>query len=122
MSANLKTHYRQEKYSPRPLSHNQWTNFMFKMKVTVRFRGPLANQMDSDSGQIEIVEGASLRDLLTLLITGNDTVRETWNSPEHIDRDTLILRNEVDIGLSGGLETKLTDGDVFVILPLVHGG
>lgn len=92
------------------------------MKITVRFRGPLANQMDSDSGQIEIVEGASLRDLLNLLITDNDTVKETWSSPEHIDRDTLILRNEVDIGLSGGLETKLTNGDVFVILPLVHGG
>ena len=92
------------------------------MKVTVRFRGPLANQMDSDSGQIEIVEGASLRDLLTLLIGKNDTVRDTWSSPEQIDRDTLILRNEVDVGLSGGLETELTDGDVFVILPLVHGG
>ena len=92
------------------------------MKITVRFRGPLANQMDSDSGQIEIVEGARLRDLLTLLLTGNDTVRKAWSSPEQIDRDTLILCNEVDIGLSGGLETELTNGDVLVILPLVHGG
>ena len=92
------------------------------MKITVRFRGPLANQMDSDSEQIETAEGASLRDLLTRLITENNTVKETWSNPEHIDRDTLILRNEVDIGLSGGLETELIDGDVLVILPLVHGG
>ena len=92
------------------------------MRITVRFRGPLANQMDSDSGQFEVPDSASLRELLVLLITGNDTVRETWNSPEHIDRDTLILRNEVDVGLTGGLETELADGDVFVILPLVHGG
>ena len=78
--------------------------------------------MDSDTGQIEVVEGASIRDLLLLLITSNDTVRDAWNSPEQIDRDTLILHNEVDIGLSGGLTTKLTDGDMLVILPLVHGG
>ncbi len=109
-------------YTPRSLSLGYLLCSLFKMIVTVRFRGPLSNQMDSDSGKIDVSEDASLRDLLTLLITKNDTVKDTWNSPEQIDRDTLILRNEVDVGLSGGLETKLTDGDVFVILPLVHGG
>jgi molybdopterin converting factor small subunit len=34
----------------------------------------------------------------------------------------MILCNEVDIGVTGGLNTILKDGDILTILPLVHGG
>jgi molybdopterin converting factor small subunit len=92
------------------------------MIVTVRFRGPLANQMKSGEYRIELDSGTNLSMLLSRLITENETVRDTWSTPEQIDRDTLILCNEVDIGLSGGLNTELNNRDVLVILPLVHGG
>ena len=91
------------------------------MIVTVRFRGPLANQMEAGTDQIEIAEGSTLRELMVRLLD-NDTVNGIWKTPEQIDRDTLILCNEADIGLTGGLETELKDGDILVILPLVHGG
>ena len=72
--------------------------------------------------EIELKSGASLSDLLRKVIDREKSVKEVWDSPEVIDRDALVLCNEADIGLSGGLETKLTEGDVIVILPLIHGG
>jgi molybdopterin converting factor small subunit len=34
----------------------------------------------------------------------------------------LILCNGTDIGLSGGLDTRMNEGDIIVVLPLIHGG
>ena len=92
------------------------------MRIKVRFRGPLANQMDSDTIQMEIAENVNLHELLLKLISENNGVQSVWQTPEQMDAENLMLCNEVDIGLSGGLKSGLKDGDVLVILPLVHGG
>ena len=60
--------------------------------------------------------------MFTELIEREKGVRDVWSSPEAMDRDALILCNESDIGLTGGLETIINDGDVLVVLPLIHGG
>ena len=92
------------------------------MIITVRFRGPLANQMESDTIQIELTEKSDLRVLLSELISANNSVKDVWKTPEQMDAENLMLCNEVDIGLLRGLKSELKDGDVLVILPLVHGG
>jgi len=92
------------------------------MRITVQFRGPLAKQFREGNIKIECKEGANLSGLLTKLLEKEDRVRDVWANPETMDRDALILCNESDIGLTGGLETKLSDGDVLVVLPLIHGG
>lgn len=93
-----------------------------KMIVRVRFRGPLAAKMPSEVYEVELKDGGSLQLALELLISNYEEVRNVWESPQQMDRETLLLRNEVDIGLLDGLETPLDDGDLLVILPLVHGG
>ncbi|MHA2081703.1 MAG: MoaD/ThiS family protein [Candidatus Thorarchaeota archaeon] len=92
------------------------------MKVTLQFRGPLAKKFQEGAIEISLKRDASLSDLLSKVIEGEESVREVWDSPEVIDRDALVLCNEADIGLSGGLDTKLNEGDVIVVLPLIHGG
>lgn len=92
------------------------------MKITLQFRGPLAKKFQKGAIEIDLETGASLSDLLIKVIDREKSVKEVWDSPEVIDRDALVLCNEADIGLSGGLETKLNEGDVIVILPLIHGG
>ncbi|MHA1943209.1 MAG: MoaD/ThiS family protein [Candidatus Thorarchaeota archaeon] len=92
------------------------------MKITVRLRGPLAKQFREGNIEIECEEGTILLDLLSNLLEKNEDVRGVWSSPEVMDRDALILCNESDIGLTGGLETTIKDGDVLVVLPLIHGG
>jgi molybdopterin converting factor small subunit len=56
------------------------------------------------------------------MIGVEQTIARSWKAPEDVVRDALVLRNRVDIGLTGDLETTLVDGDRVVILPLVHGG
>ena len=92
------------------------------MKITVQFRGPLAKQFRAGNIELECKEGANLLLLLTKLLEKEDSVRDVWSNPETMDRDALILCNESDIGLTGGLETDLNDGDMLVVLPLIHGG
>jgi molybdopterin converting factor small subunit len=92
------------------------------MKVKLQFRGPLAKKLQNGFIEVELREDSSLSDLLIEVIAKEASVREVWSSPEIIDRDALILRNEVDVGLSGGLDTRLSEGDVVVVLSLIHGG
>ena len=92
------------------------------MRVSIRFRGPIAGKMREPVFQIVAEDGAPLGMVLQILIEQEESVREVWDDRERIDREALILRNEVDVGLTGGLETILEDGDNLAILPLVHGG
>ncbi len=94
------------------------------MIVTVRMRGPLAETVGGD-GQIEMKideENAKLRDLLTEIISTIEAIGAVWRSADEILRDALVLRNNTDVSLTGGLDTVLQEGDSIVILPLVHGG
>lgn len=103
----------------RSLILDEWQHIM---KVTLQLRGPLAKKFKNGTIEIDLDYDAVLSDLLTQVIEREDCVRETWDSPKVIDRDALILCNESDVGLSGGLDTKLSEGDVVTILPLIHGG
>ncbi len=78
--------------------------------------------MGSQQYHVDVDEGTGLREVLQVLIGREEGVRSVWKDPDAMDREALILCNEVDIGLTGGLETKLKEGDEVVVLPLVHGG
>ena len=92
------------------------------MRVTVRFRGPITARVKTPDYTIEVEEDSTMSDVLQFLLNNHDEVRELWNSPELIDRDALILLNEVDTALTGGLKSTIAEGDHVVILPLIHGG
>ena len=92
------------------------------MKVTLQFRGPLTKKFREGTIEVELDNDAVLADLFLSVIEREEIVRKVWDSPDVIDRDALVLCNEADVGLSGGLDTVLSDGDVVVVLPLIHGG
>ncbi|MHA2212147.1 MAG: MoaD/ThiS family protein [Candidatus Thorarchaeota archaeon] len=92
------------------------------MKITVRLRGPLAKALKESHVTLAPAVGSTVRDAIGALLESNDSIRQVWHSPEHVDREALVLCNGADIGLSGGMETELSDGDEIVVLPLIHGG
>ncbi len=96
--------------------------YSFVMRVTIRFRGPISSQMGSQQYQVDIDEGTDLRTGLQILIDRDDGIRSVWTDPEIMDQEALILCNDVDIGLTGGLRTRMKEGDEVVVLSLVHGG
>jgi molybdopterin converting factor small subunit len=71
---------------------------------------------------IDMEGDANLGMTLQTLIEREEVVKNIWTDSERIDCEAMILRNDADVGLTGGLETILEDGDTIVILPLVHGG
>ena len=72
--------------------------------------------------KIEAQNRITIAELLNLMIRQDSYIQTVWNSPVEIDRDSMILCNEVDIGLKGGLNSSVQEGDVITIVPLVHGG
>ncbi len=92
------------------------------MKIEIRFRGPLASKTGMQVFYVDMEEGANLGMTLQSLIESKEAVENVWSDSEMMDREALMLRNEIDIGLTDGLDTLLEDGDKIVILPLVHGG
>jgi molybdopterin converting factor small subunit len=103
----------------RSLTQSEWQCIM---RVTLLFRGPLAKKFKEGIIEVELDNNTNLLDLLSIVIEREGNVRDVWSSPEMIDCDALILCNGIDIGLSRGLDTKMTEGDVIMVLPLIHGG
>jgi molybdopterin converting factor small subunit len=92
------------------------------MKITIRFRGPIAGRITGGALEMNVKEGLTIANLLDVMIKQEPYVRALWKNPIEIDRDSLILCNDIDIGVVGGLEAVPRDGDALTILPLVHGG
>lgn len=92
------------------------------MTVVVRFRGPIARHIEGGAVEIKVQDSVTVAELLSLLIRQNSYLQTIWNSPTEIDRDSMILCNEVDIGVTGGLSSLVRERDVIMIVPLVHGG
>lgn len=92
------------------------------MTVIVRFRGPIAGHITDGVMKIKVQHSITVAELLSLLIRQEPYLQTVWNSPIEIDRDSMILCNEVDIGVTGGLSSLIEEGDVLTIVPLVHGG
>jgi molybdopterin converting factor small subunit len=51
-------------------------------------------------------------------------LKKTWGDMQLIDSrsNSLVLINGREISVLSGLETKLSDGDEVVFIPVVHGG
>jgi molybdopterin converting factor small subunit len=92
------------------------------MEIIVRFRGPITRQLNDNMCFITVEENANICNAIQLLFEREKSVREIWDNVEKMDQEAMILVNEVDIGLTGGLDTILKQGDELVVLPLVHGG
>ncbi|UCE09091.1 MAG: MoaD/ThiS family protein [Candidatus Thorarchaeota archaeon] len=82
----------------------------------------MARTLNENSVNLELRKGSTVREAITVLIESNDSVRQVWTSPEHVDREALVMCNGADIGLTGGIDTVLGNEDEIVILPLIHGG
>ncbi|MEM2143434.1 MAG: MoaD/ThiS family protein [Candidatus Thorarchaeota archaeon] len=90
--------------------------------MRVVLRGISALRGQGECIDMEMAEGATLGDLLRQLLKDNPDLNTTWNSVETIERNALVMKNNVDIALAGGLSAKLEEKDRIDIVPLVHGG
>ena len=90
--------------------------------VSITLRGPLAKRLGKSQLEFSIEKPLKLRVFLQRVINEIEEVHRVWPDAHRMEREALILKNEADIGVNGGLDTEVNESDSIVILPLIHGG
>ena len=66
--------------------------------------------------------GATLQHVLDDIEARNPGLKDRIVEAETLRRFVNVYVNDEDVRFSGGLNSPITDGDVFVVLPAVAGG
>jgi molybdopterin synthase sulfur carrier subunit len=67
-------------------------------------------------------EGATLSELIEHLEDNHPGIKDRLVDGEDLRRFVNVYVNDEDVRFTGGLDTKLDDGDQVVVLPAVAGG
>ena len=94
------------------------------MPLTVKFIGALRHLSGKTQFAIAFQQGISIKELLEKIIQELPMLKRTFSDQELNDSrsNSLILVNGREISVLNGYETKLSDGDEIVFVPVVHGG
>ncbi len=94
------------------------------MTLTIKFVGALRNLSGKTSLTLNIQEGASVKSVVEVLSEQFPALKHTFSDSDLNDSrsNSLVLVNGVEISVLAGYETKVSDGDEVVFVPVVHGG
>ena len=94
------------------------------MRVEVKYYAMIREATGRRVEDVEVPEGASVDDLLTLLVGRyKEGLSDFIYDDEGRVRDYLsFMLNGLNIYSLAGMDTPLRDGDVFALLPPVGGG
>jgi MoaD family protein len=92
--------------------------------LTVKFIGALRHLSGKTQFTTNFQEEISIRGLLEKISQEIPELKRTFFDQELNDSrsNSLILVNGREISVLNGFETKLSDGDEIVFVPVVHGG
>jgi len=95
------------------------------MKVKVHYLGYIKNMLDKKNEEIDLIEGASLSELLDKLagLYGQPFKKEVFE-PGLKDLKTGFVAtvNGILMDQLSGVETKLKEGDSIILMSLMSGG
>lgn len=94
------------------------------MVLTIKFIGALRHVSGKTQLTVEYGEGMTLKGLLVKMGEEMPELEKSLGDPQTGDSasNPLILVNGREISVLNGLETKLSDGDEVVFVPVIHGG
>jgi len=94
------------------------------MAVTLRFLGALRHDSGNDTLTLDCQKDASILDIVNDATMRSPTLRRNLldEQLEIPKPNALILVNGREISVLNGLQTKVTNGDEVVFVPVVHGG
>ena len=94
------------------------------MSLTIKFIGALRHLSGKTQFTINFQDGISIKQLIDSITQQLPALKNTFSDQELNDSrsNSLILVNGREISVLDGLETKLSDGDEIVFVPVVHGG
>lgn len=94
------------------------------MRVKVRMLGVFRESGKSKESSVELADGASIRDVITVVIGEDDGLRTIlWD--KQVDSpfpNALVMLDGVEVNNLKGMDTPVSDGQEIVLLSVVHGG
>jgi len=90
--------------------------------MAVEVRVPTILRTYTDGEKAVPGEGATLSEVIDHLESNHPGIKERLVDGEELRRFVNVYVNDEDVRFTGGLETKVTDGDQVVVLPAVAGG
>ncbi|MEM1556667.1 MAG: MoaD/ThiS family protein [Candidatus Bathyarchaeia archaeon] len=98
----------------------------FGMKVKVKAMGILKKALGKEELflHIDTLGEARLRDVIKKILEEASSLKDVLLDPELKDPspNTIVLINGKEMGLLGGINAVIRDGDEIVLIPVVHGG
>ncbi len=93
-----------------------------KCRVKVKFAGVLVSFAGSESIDVDLKCGSTLRELLRRLAEVNPKLRRRLIEDDDLWPGVYVAINDTDVRLLNGLNTRLNNGDVILFLSYIHGG
>ncbi|MFX0096512.1 MAG: MoaD/ThiS family protein [Candidatus Hodarchaeota archaeon] len=92
--------------------------------VRVRFLAHLRRLSREPEIQIRLSDKVKLKDFLKVLARNikGELRREIFDEKDHIRSNFLVLVNEIEISALDRFNTEISNNDIIVILPFIHGG
>ena len=94
------------------------------MPLTLKFIGAMRQISGKTQLTVNYQEGNTLKDLVSRLTGEMPQIQKMFSDHQLGDSasNSLVLVNGREISVLSGYETKLSDGDEIVFVPVVHGG
>jgi MoaD family protein len=94
------------------------------LPLTIKFVGALRHLSGKTSTTLDVEEGASIRNVVDAISQQIPALKHTFTDGDLNDSrsNLLVLVNGVEISVLAGYNTKVSDGDEVVFVPVVHGG
>ena len=92
------------------------------MKVKVKFFATFKELFGAESREIEMVDGANIKDLLAFLCRSNKLRKEIFDDSGEVRPYVIILKNGRHIKFFDGIRTRFQGGDTVALFPPVGGG
>lgn len=96
------------------------------MRVKIRALGVIKKALGRDEIFLELCsrEETRLRDIIEIILKEAAHLKDILLDPDLRDPrpNVIILINGKEMGLLGGVDATIRDGDEIVLIPIVHGG
>jgi len=96
------------------------------MRVKVRMLGVLKKILGKDElfFDLDVSGELRLRNIIERILAEDVSLKDILLDPDLKDPrpNTIVLINGKEIGLLGGLDEIVRDGDEIILIPVVHGG
>ncbi len=91
------------------------------MKIRIKFFAYFRELFQGKERDVELEQGTTVRELLTLLCHSEEQRKEIFDS-NALKSTVVVMRNGTNVHSLNGLKTEVNEDDTIALFPLIGGG